>query len=773
MRARVAAARGALTALAGGAGGEAAAAAAAAADGDANSTSGSSAHLPEAAASLAAAAQLARAADALARSALAAWQDATAAWLRAVAGWKAAKLVTFDSVTRRARAAFGESLVVFLREVRQLRGLGAPLPRALLAEADVAQKFYSYGMVLRQCAAFYNSIGSQMIEPAKPLLLADARALEAALASPRDAQGREITWRSAAALEGYVRRLSEVADRLAGRNRRVRAVHSHLAAIVARLADTDLARRRDRWAAGVKEMRAAFARLEAEGCARDAQTVWRQHFDFQLLKALEVQYRRGLQTLARALPEVDARVVLRAGAPALEPPLEELRAALHRGGLAPFLALPAKMKGVSDLSERPGFFKRVCLCDPAGVAKAHADAEAALARAAAEARRLREWAALAALEARGSSGSGAADGSSSGSGGGGGEGGLEALVEAECATVEDFESNLRGLKAALRDLDRVPAVIAVDCFRLATAPFKRGVEASARRLRVALVSVLRRRAGEERRALEDLVASGEALLARPLARAEDVGAAGTEACALAPRLAGAARALQRLEEKNRLLRAMAAGGGSGSGSIGDGTEYYQTVPDSAVDAAAVTARLDTLAAGLQRFDGHLEAERARLRAELARRLEALGGDVAALAARWEALRPRDGPGGGAGAAEVVLAQLDGAEAQLADLRAAADRLAAVSVSLLRVVDPLARNPASCSHRRRLPVPPTLIDTTTRRPTRSTRRRPRCPSSPPSRRLSPPRAPAGRATLNSSRRAPRSPAARGPRRASARMRSRIS
>jgi len=38
------------------------------------------------------------------------------------------------------------------------------------------------------------------------------------------------------------------------------------------------------------------------------QAVWRQHWDFQLAKALEVQYRHGLATLTRSLPEVCVRV---------------------------------------------------------------------------------------------------------------------------------------------------------------------------------------------------------------------------------------------------------------------------------------------------------------------------------------------------------------------------------------------------------------------------------------------------------------------------------
>jgi hypothetical protein len=39
------------------------------------------------------------------------------------------------------------------------------------------------------------------------------------------------------------------------------------------------------------------------------QAVWRQHWDFQLAKALEVQYRAGLATLTRSLPEVGAHML--------------------------------------------------------------------------------------------------------------------------------------------------------------------------------------------------------------------------------------------------------------------------------------------------------------------------------------------------------------------------------------------------------------------------------------------------------------------------------
>jgi hypothetical protein len=90
-------------------------------------------------------------------------------------------------------------------------------------------------------------------------------------------QGKEITWRNAAALDGYVRRLNEVADRLAEKNRTLRKWHSVLSEKVVTLAGTDLVRHKDKWAAGVKEMREVFGRLEAEGYSRESQQVGWDH----------------------------------------------------------------------------------------------------------------------------------------------------------------------------------------------------------------------------------------------------------------------------------------------------------------------------------------------------------------------------------------------------------------------------------------------------------------------------------------------------------------
>lgn len=60
------------------------------------------------------------------------------------------------------------------------------------------------------------------------LLLQPFVLLVQVLLNPKDACGQEITWRNAAALDGYVRRLSGIVERLASTNRTLRQWHSVL-----------------------------------------------------------------------------------------------------------------------------------------------------------------------------------------------------------------------------------------------------------------------------------------------------------------------------------------------------------------------------------------------------------------------------------------------------------------------------------------------------------------------------------------------------------------
>ena len=88
-----------------------------------------------------------------------------------------------------------------------------------------------------------------------------------------------------------------------------------------------------------------------------ARAAWLLHWDAQVAKVLEASYRGGLERLTEALPPIKAELIVTAaapggvgGAPALRPPVTELRAAyygaLRRYVHVTFLGLPAAAGGL-------------------------------------------------------------------------------------------------------------------------------------------------------------------------------------------------------------------------------------------------------------------------------------------------------------------------------------------------------------------------------------------------------------------------------------------
>ncbi|KAG2486208.1 hypothetical protein HYH03_015170 [Edaphochlamys debaryana] len=545
----------------------------------------------------------------------AAWEDWMSDELSDMASWKNSKLMTFDSQNSHVKTHFNDQLVTLLREVRQLQSLGFGVRKEILSEVEIANKFYRYGMVLKQRANFYNNIATEMVQCQKPMMLKDAVDFEKVLMNPKDAQGKEITWRNAAALDGYVRRLNEVADRLAEKNRTLRKWHSVLADKVVTLAGTDLVRHKDKWAAGVKEMREIFARLEAEGYTRESQAVWRQHWDFQLYKALEVQYLSSLEMINKTLPEVEVKMVFRQHRLQYDPPLEEMRIRHVKDLLNTFLGLPLRMKGVSELSERPGFFRPIVDANPAGIARVYAAAEALFAQLADELKKYQDWMVLGAMD-------------------------LDEFADTNLVEVGDWELNFRMLKAASRDVEKLPNEVRIECYKVSLAPVKGTIDEHMKKLQDTLVASLRRKTVAEKDQIEDFMKNGRELFTRQANTVEDIGMAGQEAKSLTTKLSEVQSARRRIDEKNKLLRQMAGGGREAQFAV--------------VDLTEVNNSWDAFTNQLQQFDAHLEEQKNALAVQIAKQIDEFKGKVAGMNSRWHELKPKSGPSGNPA---VVLAKI--------------------------------------------------------------------------------------------------------------------
>jgi len=72
-----------------------------------------------------------------------------------------------------------------------------------------------------------------------------------------------ITWSNEKALDNYIQRLQQVANKLTDKNRRLRNWHRVLGDKLCELMNLDLVRQRDRFKAGIKDIRGVFEKLEA------------------------------------------------------------------------------------------------------------------------------------------------------------------------------------------------------------------------------------------------------------------------------------------------------------------------------------------------------------------------------------------------------------------------------------------------------------------------------------------------------------------------------
>lgn len=70
---------------------------------------------------------------------------------------------------------FSEKLLTLVKDVRILSEMGFKIPRGLAAITENAKKFYREGVKLKKVAVFYNSMGNQMIECQKPMMLDKAQ----------------------------------------------------------------------------------------------------------------------------------------------------------------------------------------------------------------------------------------------------------------------------------------------------------------------------------------------------------------------------------------------------------------------------------------------------------------------------------------------------------------------------------------------------------------------------------------------------------------------
>ena len=525
---------------------------------------------------------------------------------------------------------YSPQLVALLRDCRLLSELGYRVDSSIERVVRVADKYYRYGLKLRQIANFYNSMGEQILPSQLGLLVLEAQAFEAVV-KEGSVKGKGWNWDRPDECDRYIERLEGAAEELMKRNRRVRGSHFALVGWMQELLglEAGLWKRRERLMELVNRMRALFVKEEKAHTAQAMQQ-WRLHWDHQLYKAMATHYRALLYSFTEQSIDIPVELCLTRRRLTFRPPLEEVRSSYYRS-MKKLLDLPKSFTGFADTPQSSSLYASIPERNAEGLSWIFAECERMMAGLEEVMEEYRGWAVLGLVD-------------------------VEEQIEQRLRVVGDWELNFKALKVRRKDVERVPDVVRVGCFSLSLLSLKATLDDVMHRFSDALLLSLRQSTQSSQQAVDEYLKHSMQRLAQlpsSMADMEEAKRSHDDITAAKPAMQ---QLVQEMQDKDALLRAMTS-----------------TV---SVDLTAIRARWDDFLTHSDAYSDYLTDQKDKLKDDVQRQCSEQGVKVDAFISRWTALKPSTDVEGEltAALAESMVKDIDGWKEEWTAMKAQIEQL---------------------------------------------------------------------------------------------------
>jgi dynein heavy chain 2 len=505
---------------------------------------------------------------------------------------KTGRLMELDYGDGHLKVNFSDELITLIREVRQLSALGFPVPSKIHSLATSAQKFYRYGVILKQVANFHNTIDQQMLPCQQAMLLDSALAFEEVVTSVKHnakEKNQEIIWDNATQLEGFISRLQNAAERLTSQNRKLRKYHVDICDRVVSLMGTDLIKQPNTWKDELAELRKIFQSVEAQGYPAESMITWRNHWDYQLYKALEHQFQLGLESLNENLPSIKVDLIFKQQKLQFRPPFEEVRAKYYRE-LKKFINIPTMFKGVGDGK----IYSQMLDRNSEALFVVYKKAEILFQNLYKVQDIFKEWILIGTVD-------------------------LDNFLSQALNEVYDWEFNFKMLKSKGKEVESLPSVVKVDCITVSTVPVKNTIDDHLQQLFDAMMNSLAQSANQHLQAIDQFVKEGMEILSRRPQSIDEISEANARHKELSEKRNQMQYHLEAAEQKNKLLKSVA----------GTGVEFAQ-----------VQGRWDKFDLMFESHELMIKEQVDHLKAAMDSRILNLNTDIGKFASRWQQLKPK-------------------------------------------------------------------------------------------------------------------------------------
>ncbi|XP_053400577.1 cytoplasmic dynein 2 heavy chain 1-like [Mercenaria mercenaria] len=522
------------------------------------------------------------------------------------------RLMELDTKSGELRVNYGDRLVTLMREVRQLSALGFAVPAKIQHVASTAQKFYRHGCILKQVAHFYNTIDQQMIPSQKTMMLEAALQFEKLAKNPKTGakvKGEDVlvTWDNPEELEIYIRKLQTAAEKLTTMNRKLRKSHFDINDKVQQLMSVDLLRQDKKWKEILTDIRYSMTEITAkQNIPPEHMAPWKSHWDRQLYKALEFQYKMGLESLNENLPEIRVDLTYSKNKRSrsffskrqrhlqFNPAFEEVKAKYFRE-LKKFIGIPNVFRGVGDGTEKT-IFPAIIDRNAQGFFGCYQKGEALFTRLSGILEQFKEWVVLGSID-------------------------LDDFIDENLKELSDWEKNFKALKMRGKNAEKLPNEIKVDCITVNTMPVKAVIDDHIQRLFDSLMNSLRKAITKEVTEIETFLNMSMETLSKRPQTTEEIGEANAKHAEFAKTKKQIKPLFDKAEAKNKLLRTVAGGG---------------------VDSLNhLLARWDKFELMMESHQLMVKEQVEVMKGNVDSRVKAFKQDMEKFAARWHQLKPGD------------------------------------------------------------------------------------------------------------------------------------
>lgn len=478
---------------------------------------------------------------------------------------------------------YDERLVSLFRDVRQLSVLKFRIPADIMHVAQQAQEFHVYAVALKQIANFYNTVHSQVIRSQSEMIMREASELESVIFA-FEREKRKWDRRES---ESQITRLRKAAENFTSENRRLRKYHRMVSDKVVKLMDIDLLREREKYKTHMRDIRGIFAKVAQEF---KNTALWETHWNYQLYKALEHQYQKGLECINEHLEEYRVDLVFREKRIQYSPSLEKIRQ-WYFERVKDFITIPEKFGGIN----RSNIFRQMIDQNHRGLSVVYRKGTELFSKLSRLQRRYTDQVILGTFD-------------------------IDQLVDDTVTDLPQWEINFKMLKEKGKDIEKIESMIRIDCIVVLTEPLKMAIEDQLQKLGDALVRSLRQSAQSHLNRIDEFITTAEEKLDNDPQTIEEIGKAHAYCQQLIEDKQKMREEWNAFDHKNIMLRSVAS---------------------IVVDASTIKDKWNDLDDTISAHDIYLKDRTTHLKEEVEAKLLGFRKDLAKFASRWHELKPKN------------------------------------------------------------------------------------------------------------------------------------